>query len=176
MCVSYRGAANTNGGWPAGGGSGGSIWIEAGTFAGVTGSLFANGGSAAGGGGSGGRIAVYVSTSYTFSGVMEAVGGFGNYDGIAGPGTIYIEDSSGGAVARKLRVVNRATTLIDRRASLATSPANFSWVFDEIKLTVNGHVELVCHHLISSNISSLINSTFQISDDIFSLINALQSN
>ncbi len=163
MLSPYRGVANPNGGYGSGGGSGGSIWIEAGTFAGITGALFANGGNAGGGSGSGGRIAVYVSTSYSFSGVMEAVGGFGSYDGIAGPGTIYIEDSTGGSAVRKLVIVNRATTLIDRRASLTTSAANFSWVLDEIKMNMNGNLELVSYLSIYLSIYILIYQSYYIS-------------
>jgi len=65
----------------AGGGAGGSIWLEASGSIGGAGILQANGGSGGfgggsyyGGGGSGGRIAVTGSSS-TFTGKMEAYGG-----------------------------------------------------------------------------------------------------
>ncbi len=73
-----------------GGGSGGSVFIQAGTLVGE-GEISANGGSVSnppnyGGGGSGGRIAVYVPISDQFLGQMFAFGGTGNQAGA--PGTV----------------------------------------------------------------------------------------
>lgn len=81
--IEANGGAGGNGSTAGGGGSGGSIWLNAATFAG-NGSLTANGGnggddlsvSESGGGGAGGRIAVYYSTN-NFSGTMSASGGAG---------------------------------------------------------------------------------------------------
>ncbi|HWY74373.1 MAG TPA: hypothetical protein VN281_02085, partial [Verrucomicrobiae bacterium] len=74
----------------AGGGSGGSVFLSAHSFAGI-GTVTANGGSGelsgGGGGGGGGRIAVY-SPSNTFSGVMAALGGPGALSGQTG--TVYL--------------------------------------------------------------------------------------
>ncbi|KAH3816429.1 hypothetical protein DPMN_117945 [Dreissena polymorpha] len=55
----------------AGGGSGGSIWLEAKTITG-NGYLKVEGGP---GGGGGGRIAAIASTSYSFTGQASAKGG-----------------------------------------------------------------------------------------------------
>ena len=75
--------------YSAGGGSGGSIYIETGTIAG-SGSMTAAGGNyggscsyAIGGGGAGGRIAIHYSSS-TYSGSMTAYGGSGNQYGGGG--------------------------------------------------------------------------------------------
>ena len=79
-----------------GGGSGGSLYITAGTIAG-SGVISANGGRAGhtdlGGGGGGGRIALYFDT-YTFTGSISVDGGAGRQYG--GQGTVYTipEDSS----------------------------------------------------------------------------------
>lgn len=87
--VTVAGTMTSNGanaGSHAGGGSGGSIYIIAGTIAG-SGNLRANGGTDSGGnggGGGGGRIALYYSTSFTYSGtptVTQGTGGFGGADG-----------------------------------------------------------------------------------------------
>ena len=71
----------------AGGGSGGSVWLTAGTLKG-SGIISANGGSGngLGGGGGGGRIALYYQTNLS-SGVATAFGGGGASWG--GAGTIY---------------------------------------------------------------------------------------
>jgi hypothetical protein len=69
----------------AGGGSGGSIWLTAGSFAG-SGVVSADGGAGElyyGGGGGGGRIAVY-SPNDTFNGVVSAQGGEGYSAGQTG--------------------------------------------------------------------------------------------
>lgn len=73
----------------AGGGSGGSIWLNAQSLAG-SGSFTANGGSGAsgrGGGGGGGRIAVYANTN-SFFGSAVSSGGTGAFAGQ--PGTVII--------------------------------------------------------------------------------------
>ncbi len=77
----------------SGGGSGGSIWLQAQTVAGA-GSLLAEGGAGEpvhGGGGGGGRIAVYCGTNL-FSGNMLARGGLGFV--IGGAGTIYTRNTN----------------------------------------------------------------------------------
>jgi hypothetical protein len=73
----------------AGGGSGGSVWITAGTLAG-DGSITADGGAGNGwgGGGGGGRIALELGQNW-FAGRLGAVGGPGE-TGFGGAGTIYI--------------------------------------------------------------------------------------
>lgn len=72
-----------------GGGSGGSIFIEAGTFDG-SGVIQVNGGAGGnngGGGGSGGRIAVHYNSSF-FSGTISAYGGSSSIE-TGAAGTIY---------------------------------------------------------------------------------------
>jgi RHS repeat-associated protein len=77
------------GSWSGGGGSGGSLWLQATNFSG-TGTLSANGGNAGGmtlgGGGGGGRIAYYAQNN-SFSGSITDVGGVGGQHG--NPGSIY---------------------------------------------------------------------------------------
>jgi hypothetical protein len=74
----------------AGGGSGGSVFLTAHSFAGI-GTVTANGGSGelsgGGGGGGGGRIAIY-SPSNTFSGLIAVLGGPGAFAGQTG--TVYL--------------------------------------------------------------------------------------
>ena len=81
--------------YSSGGGSGGSIYLTAGTVTG-TGTITANGGISpsceySGGGGSGGRIALYYDTDL-FTGSITAQGGSGYRYG--GAGTIYKKASS----------------------------------------------------------------------------------
>jgi hypothetical protein len=85
--ISANGAVPTN--EAGGGGSGGSIWLSAGTIAGA-GRISANGGAGDlpdGGGGGGGRIALSC-TSNQYSGAITAYGGRGFVAG--GAGTIYV--------------------------------------------------------------------------------------
>ena len=72
-----------------GGGSGGSVLIETGSFDG-SGVILANGGAGGdngGGGGSGGRIALHYNLSF-FSGTIFSYGGFSNIE-VGAAGTIY---------------------------------------------------------------------------------------
>ena len=95
--------ANGNAG-SSGGGSGGSIYIQAGDFAGY-GILSSNGGqSTSGGGGGGGRIAIKANSN-KFVGKIRAYGGRGTTSGAAG--TIYMEyKKSGGSQIKKLTIDN----------------------------------------------------------------------
>ena len=89
--LTVNGRISVNGtegiGGPAGGGSGGSIWISARNLMGE-GIISANGadGVNGGGGGGGGRIALYLDTN-SFTGTVSAFGGVGTWNG--GAGTIY---------------------------------------------------------------------------------------
>lgn len=79
-----------------GGGSGGSVFIKAGSFDG-SGVIHANGGaggSSGGGGGSGGRIAVYYNATF-FSGKISAYGGASNIE-TGAAGTIYKKNEQNG--------------------------------------------------------------------------------
>ena len=83
---------SANGNWGlqdnSGGGSGGSIWVTAGTLVG-NGQISADGGDGelfGGGGGAGGRIAIY-SQANVFAGQVSAIGGAGDFPG--GDGSIF---------------------------------------------------------------------------------------
>lgn len=92
----------------AGGGSGGSIWIECQDLSGY-GSIIVDGGAgspALGGGGSGGRLAIYHTTMINFNGTLSATGGKSSIEPGAA-GTIYLERRNGSRVLyRVLRVNN----------------------------------------------------------------------
>ncbi|MBI3596887.1 MAG: fibronectin type III domain-containing protein [Nitrospirae bacterium] len=97
--ISWRGTSNRCSG---GGGSGGSIYISAGTFAGTTGAITANGGNGGpgtaggfgGGGGGGGRVYVKcVTCSFTpTSSSLQAMGGneTGVNTAVGSAGSVYI--------------------------------------------------------------------------------------
>ena len=76
----------------SGGGSGGSVWIQAGKLLG-TGAVSADGGTAnnLGGGGGGGRVAVWFNTNL-FTGAITARGGPGANAG--GPGTVFLNPNA----------------------------------------------------------------------------------
>ncbi len=101
----------------AGGGSGGSVWITAGTFAGA-GSVSANGGAGgtAGGGGGGGRIALYLNSD-NFAGTIQALGGSGYQRG--GAGTVF----------RQMNGTARGQVRIDNggNAGIVTTLTNAFW-------------------------------------------------
>ncbi len=132
----------------AGGGAGGSLWIEAGVLTG-TGTIRANGGSAnatyAGAGG-GGRIAVYTGTD-TFTGTMSACGGSGRHDG--GAGTIYAVDTSSGDATLLLdncsHNAGEATELTGMTTIVADVTIRNSAFFghahedDGLDVTIDGH-------------------------------------
>ncbi len=87
LTVNGRLSASGNAGLPddAGGGSGGSVWLNAAALAG-TGTIAAEGGAGElfdGGGGGGGRIAIYTPLN-VFSGLVSAAGGEGFFPGEAG--------------------------------------------------------------------------------------------
>jgi hypothetical protein len=76
----------------AGGGSGGSLWVEAASFNG-NGAVSADGGPGElfeGGGGGGGRVAIYCRTN-TFAGQVTAAGAPGYFDGQ--DGTVYLSST-----------------------------------------------------------------------------------
>lgn len=94
LLVNGRISANGSGGAAqgAGGGSGGSVWLTAGTLSG-NGVISANGGAGTGygGGGGGGRVALQYSVN-SFTGTTSAQGGGGYAWG--GAGTIYTKTAS----------------------------------------------------------------------------------
>jgi hypothetical protein len=90
--LTVDGQLSANGDWGiqdnSGGGSGGSIWVTAGTLVG-NGQITADGGEGelfGGGGGGGGRIAIYAGAN-VFAGLVSASGGAGDFPG--GDGSIF---------------------------------------------------------------------------------------
>ncbi len=100
------GGTDGEGAW-AGGGSGGSVQIDAEVLAG-SGTISADGGEAVfGGGGGGGRVAIHF-TENSFTGVMQALGGAGfNY---GGAGTVFRRDRNSGSGGGNLVVDNAGNT------------------------------------------------------------------
>lgn len=125
-----------------GGGSGGSIYVRAGTLNG-TGIMEANGGNGAGinhgGGGSGGRIAVYMGGGnfpVTNPSNVHAYGGTHNQ--VGGPGTVYVENTAtdeeqGGML------------LVDNRGnnSMSAGLPQDQYQFKQIRATGYGHLEVI---------------------------------
>ncbi len=113
--LTVNGTITANGAQAAGSsgsGSGGSLWINTGVFAGA-GSISASGGNGGGnswGGGGGGRIAIYYNSS-TYSGAIDATGGFGGSSTPprAGAGTILTKRAADANPA--LRIENAGGTL-----------------------------------------------------------------
>jgi hypothetical protein len=141
MTVIVDGTISANGGRGnqyQGGGSGGSIWIEAAAVSGA-GLIQANGGQggsgsigqAGGYSGSGGRIAIYGPLD-NFGGQLQAFDG-GSGGPIGGPGTIYLDDGSGIGL---LLVDNN-----NRNGSAAFLPAG-DHLLAEIQLSRYGHLEV----------------------------------
>jgi hypothetical protein len=89
-----------------GGSSGGSVYIKAGNITG-SGIISANGGMGAkqgyeiGGGGGGGRVACYVDSNVDLLKQIFAYGGSGGANTSGGPGTVYMQSSSGYKVRNK---------------------------------------------------------------------------
>jgi hypothetical protein len=120
------------------GSAGGSIWLTVGSLSG-SGTIRANGAIAYTFGdeasGAGGRIAAYFAEN-VFSGVFSAAAGDKGH--IGGPGTIYLKNTATGH--RKLLVDNLGRS---GRQAVLTDPVITDWVFDEIALVRNGHLELL---------------------------------
>ncbi|MFZ2188856.1 MAG: InlB B-repeat-containing protein [Candidatus Moraniibacteriota bacterium] len=76
------------------GGSGGGFWLTTGTLAGTGGTISVSGGTgySYSGGGGGGRVAIYYMTDNSSSLTLQAFGGTAGFN--AGPGTIYLSDTS----------------------------------------------------------------------------------
>lgn len=127
-----------------GGGAGGSIWLQANSFAG-NGLVSANGGGANYGAGSGGRVAVYSAVN-TFTGSLQAASN--NSSLVGSPGTIYLHNTQSGF--RHLRVDNLGYS---GGKAVVTDPAITHWVFDRIELLGNGNL-----------IFSDLGDTFEITD------------
>ncbi|MBI5387026.1 MAG: hypothetical protein HZA90_20320 [Verrucomicrobia bacterium] len=152
----------------AGGGAGGSIWIQAGTFGGA-GVVTANGGNSAavneedGGSGGGGRIAIeYSSNSYT--GAVSAVGGVGGRNGGAGTilwksagqryGTLVVENGGRDGVETPwLSGMVPDEVFLGARGRLTASTSNVCFAGQVVVtnggvLTLNGVSTLVCENLL----------------------------
>ncbi|MEW6535601.1 MAG: CARDB domain-containing protein [Candidatus Auribacterota bacterium] len=110
-----------------GGGAGGTININAGTFESASPSalLEANGGygsTSYGGGGAGGRIAIKSASAYSFSGTMSAYGDNGYTSKYGAPGTIYLKKGADEYLEIKGQAVtSREYTYIDEASILLSS-------------------------------------------------------
>lgn len=100
-----------------------------------------------GGGGSGGRIAIYHSSSNTFSGTIAAHGGITN---AGGPGTIYVEDQTAGRA--KLTVGNNNNAIDTSEITTMAATKGVAWIsqaelpsleFFEIELKQRGSLAIV---------------------------------
>jgi hypothetical protein len=113
----------------SGGGSGGSLWLQARTLSGG-GSVSANGGAAnnLGGGGGGGRVALWYNTN-RFTGTMTARGGPGANAG--GAGTVFLNSSM-------LNVGTSGRLVFDNGGAHGTNSAILSSVNQVDVLITNG--------------------------------------
>ena len=129
------------GGTNSGGGSGGSILIQADVFEGY-GTVSATGGTGVTGG-SGGRIAVHTKAANHFSGKLTARGGVGTrpYLSSGGPGSVYIEEIRYGFPYRKLYLDNSKQHW-DQYYTLY-EPDQKEHHFHELHLTNNASIHLV---------------------------------
>lgn len=132
----------------AGGGSGGSAWINCGRFSGH-GLITANGGAGDGGnsgGGSGGRIAIYVPTENKYRGDYTAIGGKAGDQSkdatlfAGGPGTVYLKDARNQYPHTQLRIDNKGRAW-DHYVTVNESL--MSYTFDEIYLTRKAAIHLL---------------------------------
>ncbi|NOH00462.1 MAG: hypothetical protein HND47_00085 [Chloroflexi bacterium] len=131
-------ANGLTGGGRAGGGSGGSIMVEAGTLSG-SGTIRSIGGAGSDGGGdgAGGRIAIYYGTS-TFSldpQHLQARGMYLNGNG-GGPGTVYLKDT--GSQQNKLVVDNNGNSV----TTYAVHPAG-GYSYDQIEVRGKAKLRLI---------------------------------
>ncbi|NKI17972.1 hypothetical protein HCU74_11210, partial [Spongiibacter sp. KMU-166] len=145
--LALEGTIRSNGGYHdrSGGGSGGSIWIQAGTVSG-SGTVQANGGGGGtyydSGGGGGGRIALYYDSLNGFdpaaqiSAVGGVKGGNGREDG--GAGTIYLKDN---AASQGTVIVNNGALGNGSAATvLPGSVFNEPVVLNQVRIDVTGDV------------------------------------
>ena len=113
-------------------GSGGSVWIEAGSIRGG-GLISANGGGGGNYPGAGGRVALYLTDEGETLGATPSVTAYGGHlysDGFrvphGAPGTIYVETAADGARRGTVRVANHSsasegTQYVDFPSTLATA-------------------------------------------------------
>ncbi len=147
--------ANGIGAHYAGSGSGGSIYVSAGTLAGK-GTISANGGSdtysySYGGGGGGGRIAVYCNTR-AFTGTVSACGGSGAENGAAG--TIFTRLA--GQVLGDLLIDNGGRSAT---ASALTALAS-SETFNEVTVANQATLDLSAPDILTVNQLTIVDKGF----------------
>ena len=125
----------------SGGGSGGSVWLQAQNIAG-NGLISTSGGDGNryGGGGSGGRIAVYLQRKITFEGDFSAHGGKGNVYGAAG--TVYIQDNNK-LTPRKRIIIKNAIFVGEKPLTVMSEPQMQLFVFEELQILGSSRFEIV---------------------------------
>ena len=165
LTIPTGGVISANGGdsgLGAGGGSGGSIYITAGTFAG-NGTISANGGTATangtnyGGGGGGGRIAVYYTTK-TYSGAFTVIGGnhtTAGQDG--GGGTIYQKANT--QTYGDLAIMNTARSFANNRG---TPLPNGTYNFNNITLNNNAYFIVSAGMIVTVDIGGTLTGAIMI--------------
>ena len=93
--------------------------------------------------GSGGRIAIYASSTYTFSGTIQAFGGTGpTTSSVGSAGTIYIQTLKGSSIYKKLIVSNGGQTTAVGQYTAFTVPGITSYSFDMLVLSGSALVNL----------------------------------
>ena len=151
-------AQGTMGQSQSGGGSGGSILIEALNMSGH-GEINVNGGNGniGGGGGSGGRIGIHVDFKNKYGGTYRAVGGSGNSKAlVGGAGTVYKYESKRGPQYREIKYnpdgnftdfkPEHSKVKIDNEGRDSNSPAvimekeSLFYEFDEMQVAGKSHV------------------------------------
>ena len=151
-------AKGTSGASYSGGGSGGSILIEAFNMSGH-GEANVNGGDglSGGGGGSGGRIGIHVDFANKYGGTFRAVGGQGNTKARAGgAGTVYKYESQRGPQYREIKYnpegnftgfePEHSKVKVDNEGRETESPAvimendTLFYEFDEMQVEGRSHV------------------------------------
>jgi hypothetical protein len=129
--LTLDGQLSANGNWGlqdnSGGGSGGSIWVTAGTVVG-NGQITADGGEGelyGGGGGAGGRIAIY-SHANVFAGLVSVFGGEGDFRGADGS-IFYSANLTLQVLSHTpVGIVSNGVSSVDLVFNEAPDPASFS--------------------------------------------------
>ncbi|MDA3814975.1 MAG: hypothetical protein PF549_01250, partial [Patescibacteria group bacterium] len=153
----------------SGGGSGGSVWIEAGTIIG-SGTILVNGGNGGGGnggGGAGGRIAIYGPGSDTLT--ITSTGGTGYESGE--DGSIYTTDFScdSGNISDTCTITSTKTLtdgetinvnnlIIDSGGELTTDYNATTFHYDSFSLVASGDVTLQNGGTITGNVEITANN------------------
>jgi hypothetical protein len=147
------------------GAAGGSVWIVCKYFSGK-GKVTANGANRSHnsyGGGSGGRIAIYATSAYTYSGIVRAVGGYGNHASRYGSaGTVFLVKGGANGLTRHL--------IYDNIGQCSDRQSRFQAIDDEVintleirgcakvRLTKENNIEPISADRITYKIDNVLGS------------------